>query len=184
MRPKVLKWEVIILCVILFFPGISLNAQEVRQDDIYEIRQSSFSRYGFDTLSVHTPHRFIHRLGVEVRPQYVFPTNPFLQGENERWQPIQTSFAAHLKYSFQFRPNTCADRIYGGAYQGFACPPLPSEIKNNLEILSHFMCFRGRGLPGLIPVFRSTTNGTSVCPPVGNRMIMIIIPIMVQSVRE
>ena len=62
MRPKVLKWEVIILCVILFFPGISLNAQEVRQDDIYEIRQSSFSRYGFDTLSVHTPHRFIHRL--------------------------------------------------------------------------------------------------------------------------
>ena len=179
MRPKVLKWEVIILCVVLFFPGISLNAQEVRQDDIYEIRQSSFSRYGFDTLSVHTPHRFIHRLGVEVRPQYVFPTNPFLQGENERWQPIQTSFAAHLKYSFQFRPNTCADRIYGGAYQ-----PLPSEIKNNLEILSHFMCFRGRGLPGLIPVFRSTTNGTSVCPPVGNRMIMIIIPIMVQSVRE
>ena len=142
MRPKVLKWEVIILCVVLFFPGISLNAQEVRQDDIYEIRQSSFSRYGFDTLSVHTPHRFIHRLGVEVRPQYVFPTNPFLQGENERWQPIQPSFAAHLK------------------------------------------CFRGRGLPGLIPVFRSTTNGTSVCPPVGNRMIMIIIPIMVQSVRE
>lgn len=49
MRPKVLKWEVIILCVVLFFPGISLNAQEVRQDDIYEIRQSSFSRYGFDT---------------------------------------------------------------------------------------------------------------------------------------
>ena len=34
MRPKVLKWEVIILCVVLFFPGISLNAQEVRQDDI------------------------------------------------------------------------------------------------------------------------------------------------------
>ena len=177
MRPKVLKWEVIILCVILFFPGISLDAQEVRQDDIYEIRQSSFLRYGFDTLSVHTPHRFIHRLGVEVRPQYVFPTNPFLQGENERWQPIQTSFAAHLKYSFQFRRYRQSRRT---------CSPCrsPSEIKNNLEILSHFMCFRGRGLPGLIPAFRSTTNGTSVCPPVGNRMIMIIIPIMVQSVRE
>ena len=42
MRPKVLKWEVIILCVILFFPGISLNAQEVRQDDIYpKIRKQS-----------------------------------------------------------------------------------------------------------------------------------------------
>lgn len=184
MRPKVLKWEVIILCVILFFPGISLNAQEVRQDDIYEIRQSSFSRYGFDTLSVHTPHRFIHRLGVEVRPQYVFPTNPFLQGENERWQPIQTSFAAHLKYSFQFRPNTCADRIYGGAYQGFGLSATTFGDKKQLGDPISFYVFQGRGLPGLIPVFRSTTNGTSVCPLVGNRMIMIIIPIMVQSVRE
>lgn len=119
MRPKVLKWEVIILCVVLFFPGISLNAQEVRQDDIYEIRQSSFSRYGFDTLSVHTPHRFIHRLGVKsVRNMCFLPTLSCRE-KHERWQPIQTSFAAHLKYSFQFRPNTCADRIYGGAYQGF-----------------------------------------------------------------
>lgn len=89
MRPKVLKWEVIILCVILFFPGISLDAQEVRQDDIYEIRQSSFLRYGFDTLSVHTPHRFIHRLGVEVRPQYVFPTNPFLQEKTNAGSPFR-----------------------------------------------------------------------------------------------
>ena len=143
MRPKVLKWEVIILCVILFFPGISLDAQEVRQDDIYEIRQSSFLRYGFDTLSVHTPHRFIHRLGVEVRPQYVFPTNPFLQGENERWQPIQTSFAAHLKYSFQFRPNTCADRIYGGAYQGFGLSATTFGDKKQLGDPISFYVFQG-----------------------------------------
>jgi len=143
MRPKVLKWEVIILCVILFFPGISLDAQEVRQDDIYEIRQSSFSRYGFDMLSVHTPHRFIHRLGVEVRPQYVFPTNPFLQGENERWQPIQTSFAAHLKYSFQFRPNTCADRIYGGAYQGFGLSATTFGDKKQLGDPISFYVFQG-----------------------------------------
>ena len=143
MRPKVLKWEVIILCVILFFSGISLNAQEVRQNDIYEIRQSSFSRYGFDTLSVYTPHRFIHRLVVEVRPQYVFPTNPFLQGENERWQPIQTSFAAHLKYSFQFRPNTCADRIYGGAYQGFGLSATTFGDKKQLGDPISFYVFQG-----------------------------------------
>ena len=120
-----------------------MNAQEVRQDDIYEIRQSSFSRYGFDTLSVHTPHRFIHRLGVEVRPQYVFPTNPFLQGENERWQPIQTSFAAHLKYSFQFRPNTCADRIYGGAYQGFGLSATTFGDKKQLGDPISFYVFQG-----------------------------------------
>lgn len=151
MRPKVLKWEVIILCVVLFFPGISLNAQEVRQDDIYEIRQSSFSRYGFDTLSVHTPHRFIHRLGVEVRPQYVFPTNPFLQGENERWQPIQTSFAAHLKYSFQFRPNTCADRIYGGAYQGFGLSATTFGDKKQLGDPISFYVFQGERIARFNP---------------------------------
>lgn len=107
-----------------------------------------------------------------------------LAGENERWQPIQTSFAAHLKYSFQFRPNTCADRIYGGAYQGFGLSATTFGDKKQLGDPISFYVFQGRGLPGLIPVFRSTTNGTSVCPPVGNRMIMIIIPIMVQSVRE
>lgn len=63
-------------------------------------------------------HRFIHRVGMEARPLYVFPTNPFLQGENERRSQIKNAWAAHLKYSFQFRPNTLADRIYGGAYQG------------------------------------------------------------------
>ena len=94
-------------------------------------------------LSVHTPHRFIHRLGVEVRPQYVFPTNPFLQGENERWQPIQTSFAAHLKYSFQFRPNTCADRIYGGAYQGFGLSATTFGDKKQLGDPISFYVFQG-----------------------------------------
>ena len=85
----------------------------------------------------------IHRLGVEVRPQYVFPTNPFLQGENERWQPIQTSFAAHLKYSFQFRPNTCADRIYGGAYQGFGLSATTFGDKKQLGDPISFYVFQG-----------------------------------------
>ena len=98
--------------------------------------------------------------------------------------PFRPLFAAHLKYSFQFRPNTCADRIYGGAYQGFGLSATTFGDKKQLGDPISFYVFQGRGLPGLIPVFRSTTNGTSVCPPVGNRMIMIIIPIMVQSVRE
>ena len=92
MRNKTLRWKTIALCSIMFcLPKTPLAGQE--------------------------SSGFIHRLGMEARPQYVFPTNPFLQGENERWKSIQTSFAAHLKYSFKFRPNTCADRIYGGAYR-------------------------------------------------------------------
>ena len=77
MRNKTLRWKTIALCSIMFcLPEIPLAGQE--------------------------SSGFIHRLGIEARPQYVFPTNPFLQGENERWKPIQTSFAAHLKYSFKF----------------------------------------------------------------------------------
>ncbi len=62
--------------------------------------------------------RFVHRLEIETRPAYIFPTNPFLRGENESLEPVRSAFSAHLKYAFQFFPHSCADRIYGGVYQG------------------------------------------------------------------
>lgn len=62
--------------------------------------------------------RFVHGLGVEFRPEYVCPTNPFLAGDNLARQPIDLSLAAHLRYSFRFQPGSRPDRIYGGAYQG------------------------------------------------------------------
>lgn len=68
--------------------------------------------------SISPSRRFIHRLGMEVRPAYVIPTNPFLRGENEGWKPIQESYAFHLKYSFKFHPQTCVGRLYQDAYQG------------------------------------------------------------------
>lgn len=62
--------------------------------------------------------RFIHKVGAEARPVFVIPTHPFLRGENLRGQPIKHSLSAHLKYAFQFRPNTYKDLISGSAYQG------------------------------------------------------------------
>lgn len=62
--------------------------------------------------------RLLHRLGIEIRPAYIFPTNPFLRGDNATGKPIENSFSAHLKYSFQFHPHTNTGRIYGEAYQG------------------------------------------------------------------
>lgn len=157
MRNKTLRWKTIALCSIMFcLPKTPLAGQE--------------------------SSGFIHRLGMEARPQYVFPTNPFLQGENERWKPIQTSFAAHLKYSFKFRPNTCADRIYGGAYQGIGVSLTTFGDKNSWAILSHSMCFKEHGLPVSLPVPRSIMSGISVCPPDGSHTTIIIIPIMVRSV--
>lgn len=60
----------------------------------------------------------LHRLGIEIRPAYILPTNPFLKGVNNSGKPIKSSFSSHLKYSFQFYPNTYTDKIYGAAYQG------------------------------------------------------------------
>jgi hypothetical protein len=62
--------------------------------------------------------RFMHRIGAEFRPEYIFPTNPFVEGENRAGQPIDLSLSGHLRYSFQFRPGSIPDQIYGGAYQG------------------------------------------------------------------
>ena len=150
MKQKMPKWKAAILCSVLFIlPEASLIGQEAPPDSL-----SVFSKdipltesAGYPDMSGYgdhfIPHRFIHRFGVEARPQYVFPTNPFLQGENERWTPIQTSFAAHLKYSFKFRPNTCADRIYGGAYQGFGISATTFGDKRQLGDPVTFYLFQG-----------------------------------------
>lgn len=61
---------------------------------------------------------FVHRLEIEARPGYIFPTKSFLTGDNEKGRAINDAFSAHLKYSFQFKHNSLADQIYKGAYQG------------------------------------------------------------------
>lgn len=68
--------------------------------------------------SVSYSRRLIHRLGFDARPTYVFPTNDFLKGDNMDGEKINHSFSAHLKYSFQYYPNSYTDRIYRGSYQG------------------------------------------------------------------
>ena len=62
--------------------------------------------------------RFIHGLGGEFRSEYVFPSNPFLAGDNAAARPVDLALSGHLRYAFRFRPGSVGDRIYGGAYQG------------------------------------------------------------------
>ena len=64
------------------------------------------------------PLKMIHRIGIEGRPSYNIPTNPFFEGENQYWKPLRNSSSVHLKYSFQAQPHTYLDRVYHGAYQG------------------------------------------------------------------
>ena len=87
-------------------------------DIAYAKSRTQDSVQGYKPDTGYFAKRFIHRLGVEYRPGYIFPTSSFLAGDNSQWKPFEWGYSAHLKYSFQFKPNTCADRIYGSAYQG------------------------------------------------------------------
>lgn len=124
-RIRIRKWT--ILWIVLFcFSGFVFAGEregnnlfftpEVKRNDAGSPKVSDSLRDNRNILPF--SRRFIHKLGVDIRPGYIFPTNSFLQGLNDQVEPIRHSFAAHLKYSFQFRPETWAERTYGGAYQG------------------------------------------------------------------
>jgi len=59
-----------------------------------------------------------NRLGIEIRPEYILPTNAFFRGDNERGKRINHAFSAHLKYSFNYNPNSLIEQVYSGSYQG------------------------------------------------------------------
>lgn len=95
--------------------------------------------------------RFTHGLSAEFRPEYIFPTNPFLKHENRTGQPIDLALSGHFRYSFQFRPGSTPDRIYGGAYQGLGVAyydfQRPDELGNPVAIY----LFQGARIARLAP---------------------------------
>lgn len=170
MKLVMTKWTAIAYFAITFLlPINSLDAQNLQQEDIrkrqqqlqelrqevWQLEQELDNLQRGKTLDTHgdslPEHSFIHRLGIEARPQFVFPTNPFLQGYNERWMPIRNSFAGHLRYSFQFRPHTCADRIYGGAYQGMGLSATTFGDKKQLGDPITFYLFQGARIARFTP---------------------------------
>lgn len=78
---------------------------------------SLWSQIHVDSVA-HNRLSVIHRLEAEGRPGYIIPTNQFLEGQNEQSRPIRYTRSSHLKYSFQFHPDSHIGQIYRGAYQG------------------------------------------------------------------
>lgn len=93
----------------------------------------------------------IHRIGIEARPSHIIPTHPFFEGENDTQQLITNSFSAHLKYSFQFQPNTYIDRIYGGAYQGVGLAYYTFGESKQIGDPIAFYLFQGARIAELTP---------------------------------
>lgn len=141
MKCKIRMWKAMILLGLLFFLSNIASAEGWTYPD----------SLASGTDSVLFSRRFIHRVGVEVRPGYIIPTNPFLRGENNARKPIRNALAGHLKYSFQFCPNTFIDRIYGGAYQGVGLAYY--DLGNRIELGDPiaFYLFQGARLAQLTP---------------------------------
>lgn len=95
--------------------------------------------------------RFLHRLDAEFRPEYIFPTNPFLKGENRAGLPIDLALSGHFRYAFRFRPGSTPDRIYGSAYQGLGFAyydfQRPDQVGNPVV----FYLFQGARIARLSP---------------------------------
>lgn len=60
------------------------------------------------------------RLGVELAPSWVPPTNSFLKGSNPEEKKIKSSFAGGFRADFSFDPTTREGMLYRDLYQGLA----------------------------------------------------------------
>lgn len=58
------------------------------------------------------------RVGVELSPTSVPPTNAFLSGENPDAKRVNTSFSGDVRADFAFAPSTRQGMLYHGLYQG------------------------------------------------------------------
>ncbi len=62
--------------------------------------------------------RIVHGPEAEFRPEHIFPTNPFLSGENADGHPLSVALSTHLRYSFRYTSGSVIDRVIPGVYQG------------------------------------------------------------------
>lgn len=122
----------VVLITMLFLSDIAL-AEERNKENLP----------GDGVDSVAYSRQLIHRLGIDGRPAYIFPTNSFLRGDNRYQKRLDQSISAHLKYSFQYYPNSYTDRIYRGAYQGIGLAYYSLESKEELGSPIALYLFQG-----------------------------------------
>lgn len=115
------RWALILIISVLFLLSDLAVANHDNKEKTKEQPAVSkpFPDHIFETKDtlLSNPKR-IHSISLEARPEYIFPTNSFLRGENSKYTPIEMAYSAHLKYAFQSAPYSYADILYGGAYQG------------------------------------------------------------------
>ena len=59
-----------------------------------------------------------HRIELNINPSYMLQTIDLDEGENSEAESLNSSFAASLKYAFEFAPDSYFGRFYPHTYQG------------------------------------------------------------------
>ena len=131
MKVEIPIWKALIILVVIFSITGIISAENK------------------DTTSFLQKHRFVHRVGIDIRPEYIIPAHKFFKGENEKMKPIRNSFSSHIKYSFQSHQGSEMDRIFGGAYQGIGLAYFTFGEKKSLGNPIAFYMFQGARLANL-----------------------------------
>lgn len=113
--------------------------------------QETTSEQSYLTTSHSSSSNIISKISVDVRPSYVFPTNDFLKGYNESGKYIDNSSSGHLRYSFQFKPNTSVDQIYHSPYQGIGLAHYSFKNKKEIGSPVALYVFQGARIARLHP---------------------------------
>ncbi len=130
------------------------------------------------TDSVSYSRRLIHRLGFDVRPTYIFPTNSFPERrEYGNGTHPAVCLRIHLKYSFQYYPNSYTDRIYRGSYQGIGLSGYSFQNKEELGNPIAVYVFQEPASNDSIRVCHSIMNGTSAHLSAGNLSMKLKKPV-------
>lgn len=80
------------------------------------VRGESLRRPTPDSLA--RPEALVHKFGLDVSPGALFRTDDFFKGANAAGKEFGTTLSVHLKYAFQFGPETRFGRNYPFTYQG------------------------------------------------------------------
>ncbi len=92
--------------------------------------------------------KMIHKVGFDVAPSHIFPTDNFFKGTNAAQQQLRSALALHLKYAFQFGSDTRFGRRYPFTIQGIGISM--NDFRNRAEV----------GRPAAVYVFQQSRIAT------------------------
>lgn len=99
--------------------------------------------------TVDSDKKIIHRLEAEFQTGFTLKNVPFMRGENFANKNINNAFSGHLKYAFQFSPESNINKIYKGSYQGIGIGHYSFGNKTELGTPTAIYLFQGAQIAGL-----------------------------------